>query len=554
MIEIVLNKLPGESVSAGPFTTLEFDPCPGDPDDITALGADLRKTAVLLTETALELDRTDASQDRWKGRAADAFRTKLNTHRATPGKVRAALENAAALLDDWARELHDFQQEARRLDAAATPLDEQRRKNAQALTAVAREAHDFAGQLTGVFGQANQLHERYLEAARAIAQRVGGLLDLPSGTKGWYGTATDARELSTLQAAEVYDQNVKDALAYFDQHLKDTKSFFSFLGPLLMLTRLQGLTSGELAAFAEHLTPEQMNALNDVLGSNPDMRAAWSNLLLGTASPETLATLQKDVPNLQLQLTGNNANAFYQRYDNTPLFGPNGPDIRQDLHQGGVGDCWFLSSVAAIAERDPAFFQQHIKENPNGTYTVTFYQDGKPVPVTVDNQLPVSSAWNGTEYAHPTSQSMWVSLYEKAYAQYKGGYNVIDGGHGYVGLHDLTGQHTQMAGAGDTSLDDLAKKIDSGYAVTSSTKQESTGILWWSKDQEYADNDKVVSLHEYSVERVNTNAHPPTVTLLNPWGPGQVGQDGKPVPQEVTMTEDEWHQHFNKVSFTKTRV
>jgi hypothetical protein len=186
---------------------------------------------------------------------------------------------------------------------------------------------------------------------------------------------------------------------------------------------------------------------------------------------------------------------------------------------------------------------------------VTFYQDGKPVPVTVDNQLPVSAAWGGsTEYAHPTDQSMWVSVYEKAYAQYKGGYNTVEGGHGSVGLHDLTGQPTQMVGAGDTSLADLAKKVDSGYAVTTSTKQESTGHLWWSKDIEFADHDKVVSLHEYSVESVNMNAHPPTVTLLNPWGPGSVGTDGKPVPQEVTMTEDEWHQYYDEVSFTKTRV
>lgn len=574
-------------MTSSAFTTLTSDPCPGDPDGIGALGTQLRKVALLLTGTALKLDRTDASQGRWKGEAADAFRTRLNTHRATLGKIRASLEECAVLLDGWAAALRDFQDEARRLDAAATELDAAHSKAAHLLlsthptagaapaalaadatahTAAVHRADDLAGRLTGVLGQADALNSRYLEASRAVAARMGGLLTLPAGGTDWYGTATDTQQLTSLQAGgdgfggpvvlPDDDQNVQNALAYFNQHINDPLDWFPlFGGSVEMLLCFQALTPGEQAAFADDLTPQQLAELNFDLGSaTPDVRTAWANILLPNASPEALALIQQDVPILQPAFTDDNANASYKAFGDDPLFGPDGPRIKQDLSQGGCGDCWFLSSVAAIAERDPGFFPQHIKENPNGTYTVTFYQDGKPVPVTVDNQLPVSKAWSGTEYAHTDNNVMWVAVYEKAYAQWKGGYDVIgQGGFGNEGLHDLTGQATYKSDPSDMSLTQLADKINNGYAVTTGSKDQSTGFLWWTKHPEYTDDDKIVTLHEYSVESVNLNAHPPTVTLLNPWGAGQ--KDGaKYIPQEVTLTQDQWRQYYNEVSYTKTRV
>jgi hypothetical protein len=44
------------------------------------------------------------------------------------------------------------------------------------------------------------------------------------------------------------------------------------------------------------------------------------------------------------------------------------------------------------------------------------------------------------------------------------------------------------------------------------------------------------------------NAHPPTITLLNPWGANGAA------PQEITLTEDEWHKYYNEIGITKTKV
>jgi hypothetical protein len=235
-----------------------------------------------------------------------------------------------------------------------------------------------------------------------------------------------------------------------------------------------------------------------------------------------------------------------------PLFGPNGVNIQHDLQQGGDGDCWFLSSLAAISERDPSFFQNHIKQNPDGTYTVTFYKDVNilgftqtiPVQITVDNQLPHDQNGN-LLYAQTPDNVMWVAIYEKAYTEFRGGsYNDINGGWGDVGMHDLTGLPTNRndVGSPDSSLAEIDAAIKSGRAVTTGTTEPPNQGQWWVDP-----NQQIVGGHEYSVERVDMNAHPPTITLLNPWGSGSAA------PQEITITEADWKKYFRDLEFTSVR-
>jgi hypothetical protein len=382
-------------------------------------------------------------------------------------------------------------------------------------------------------------------------------------------------------------RKVKEALKYFDDHIDDSGGFLwsnSAQGAQEVLDHLKGLTPAELSAVLSGLSPQQLKKLNDQLGEGSswwgagdrdnNVRVAWANLLLGGAAPETLAKILPELSNLEPDLHSGGSKGLTYQPVNGSLFGPNGViDIKHDLRQGYLGDCWFLSSLAAIAERDPDYLKEHIRQNPNGTFTVTFYRtdvqpnDGPsvwqgdsawttkttPVEITVDNRLPCYA--NGTPgYAQTPDSVMWVAIYEKAYAQYVGGYSKPDeGGFGDEGMNALTGLPTHRSDAGDTSLAQLSKQIQEGDAVTSGTKDDKT--LWFFGGSEYTDADKLVTSHEYSVEHVNMDAHPPTITLLNPWGSGSVDSaTHQPIPQEVTLTESEWHKYFDTVSFTKTRV
>ena len=105
-----------------------------------------------------------------------------------------------------------------------------------------------------------------------------------------------------------------------------------------------------------------------------------------------------------------------------PLYGPSGAPTYQDVNQGYLGDCYFLSSLGEIALKDPSAIESMITSNGNGTYGVRFMVDGQPDYVTVNSELPVMGAgyqWaNGStlEFANGNSDD-WVALIEKAYAE-----------------------------------------------------------------------------------------------------------------------------------------
>ena len=94
---------------------------------------------------------------------------------------------------------------------------------------------------------------------------------------------------------------------------------------------------------------------------------------------------------------------------------------------------------------------------------------------------------------------------------------------------------------GDSDAD-MDQKIKEGHAFTVGS------ILHL-----HAIDSRLVGSHEYSVQSVNTNAHPPTITLFNPWGRSSEHSD-PPVPSTVTETESQYERYFDKVAFTRTRA
>ena len=50
----------------------------------------------------------------------------------------------------------------------------------------------------------------------------------------------------------------------------------------------------------------------------------------------------------------------------------------EDVNQGYLGDCYFLSALGEIALKDPSAIESMITSNGNGTYGVRFMVDGQP--------------------------------------------------------------------------------------------------------------------------------------------------------------------------------
>ncbi|XP_072248125.1 calpain-5a [Leuresthes tenuis] len=120
-----------------------------------------------------------------------------------------------------------------------------------------------------------------------------------------------------------------------------------------------------------------------------------------------------------------------------------------DLHQGQLGNCWFVAACSSLASRE-TFWQKVIpdwkdqewnEEKPEsyaGIFHFQFWRFGQWVDVVIDDRLPTV---NGQlVYCHSNdSNEFWSALVEKAYAKMCGCYEALDGGNTADALVDFTG-------------------------------------------------------------------------------------------------------------------
>ncbi len=187
-----------------------------------------------------------------------------------------------------------------------------------------------------------------------------------------------------------------------------------------------------------------------------------------------------------------------------------------DPIQGQVGDCYFISSMVAVANARPDLLDKAIVANDDGSYSVTFHArpvrglPTVPVTVKVDATFPTRGA--GLEFASARNpKELWPLLFEKAYAGWKGSYDAIHGGMAGNALEALTGGEPHFSVVSTAMNEDAMFKTLSlanapGGCVVANSKPEDTGI------------DGLVADHAYAVLGTEAHGGKKYVKLRNPWG------------------------------------
>ena len=99
-----------------------------------------------------------------------------------------------------------------------------------------------------------------------------------------------------------------------------------------------------------------------------------------------------------------------------------------DIKQGGLGDCYFLSVLSCTAEKEQRIKRlfistQVVKE---GIYAVKLTKNGAKVVVVIDDHFPSKNKRAVFTSAH--GNELWVLIMEKAWAKLHGCYHRIIGG------------------------------------------------------------------------------------------------------------------------------
>lgn len=91
------------------------------------------------------------------------------------------------------------------------------------------------------------------------------------------------------------------------------------------------------------------------------------------------------------------------------LFPEQGPGLK-GFHQGKMGDCYFLSTIAMLAHQRPAALRALVRERPGGGFEVKFGNGRHTVVRSVtDAELAIG--------ASAREQGLWPIVMEKAYGQ-----------------------------------------------------------------------------------------------------------------------------------------
>ncbi|KAJ7648227.1 hypothetical protein DFH06DRAFT_1332463 [Mycena polygramma] len=230
-----------------------------------------------------------------------------------------------------------------------------------------------------------------------------------------------------------------------------------------------------------------------------------------------------------------------------PSFFIDGADSN-DLVQGRLGDCWFLSALSTMTTAKGLMEKFCVaRDEKVGVYGWIFFRDSSWVTVIIDDLLFTSipkyeeltqseqalyhrdktfynaSARKGGKSLYfarsGTDGETWVPLIEKAYAKLHGDYSAISGGFSCEAIEDLTGGVSVFI----PTKDILDPDVFWNEELLLATKDRLFGCGFDTLNGARNGNDDItvnglISAHAYSVLRAVEYNGKRFVVLRNPWG------------------------------------
>ena len=198
--------------------------------------------------------------------------------------------------------------------------------------------------------------------------------------------------------------------------------------------------------------------------------------------------------------------------------------MKEDIIQGGLGDCYFLSAIAALSTYPKLieklfFFKEKSDEHCYGCY---FRLNGIWKLVLVDDYIPCYGSW-GKNFAFSSTNGneLWVILLEKAWAKLNGNYARVIGGDPHEIFEVLTNAYCEKIkfkkGQENKIWNAFENAQKKGFLMTAGTSGDTYSLCM--------EEVGLVPGHAYTVlgvKEVNTpDGAIKLINLRNPWGNGE---------------------------------
>jgi hypothetical protein len=206
------------------------------------------------------------------------------------------------------------------------------------------------------------------------------------------------------------------------------------------------------------------------------------------------------------------------------LFDKEGGTHADDCIEGGVGSCWLIGALAAVAEV-PGAMPRLFARQAGGGVAVRLFVDGAWRSYAIDEQLPACGGGGApvvAAYAKPpASAAVWGCLLEKAYAASGGakGYDTLNGGDPAAALLALSGSRCEELSVDAVGVGELEAWLADRLARPDVAVCCASRMFDSACQSDVVSRDGVHQNHCYSVLGCAAGADGATrFRLRNPWG------------------------------------